>query len=134
MHITGGCHCGKIAYEAEINPEQVAICHCTDCQILSGTAFRTIVPAKREGFRLLAGEPKIYIKTAESGNKRAQAFCADCGTPLWATSPTDPQVFGLRVGSIRQRNELKPRRQSWFRSAQGWLGELTSLPSIEKQP
>jgi hypothetical protein len=82
---------------------------------------------------LLTGEPKVYIKTAESGNKRAQAFCADCGTPLWATTPTDQQVYGLRVGTIRQRDELKPRRQIWARSAQGWLSELGSMPRLEKQ-
>ena len=133
MQINGGCHCGKITYEAEIDPEAVAICHCTDCQTLSGTAFRTVVSAKKENLKLLSGEPKVYIKTAESGNKRAQAFCADCGTPLWATTPTDQQVFGLRVGAIRQRNELKPKRQVWARSAQGWLGELGSMARVEKQ-
>lgn len=133
MHIDGRCHCGKITYEAEIDPEAVGICHCTDCQTLSGTAFRTVVAAKKEGFQLLTGEPKVYIKTAESGNKRAQAFCADCGTPLWATAPTDPQVYGLRVGTIRQRSELNPRRQVWARSAQGWLNEIGSLPRLEKQ-
>ena len=133
MHVNGQCHCGKITYEAEIDPEAVVICHCTDCQTLSGTAFRTVVMAKKEGFTLLTGEPRVYIKTAESGNKRAQTFCADCGTPLWASTPTDPQVYGLRVGTLRQRNELKPRRQVWARSAQGWLSELGSMPRLEKQ-
>ena len=133
MLINGGCHCGKITYEAEIDPEAVGICHCTDCQTLSGTAFRTVVSAKKENLKLLTGEPKVYIKTAESGNKRAQAFCPDCGTPLWATTPSDQQVFGLRVGAIRQRNELTPKRQVWARSAQGWLSALGSMTRVEKQ-
>ncbi|MGO7990898.1 GFA family protein, partial [Rhizobium leguminosarum] len=30
MHITGGCHCGAIRYQAEIDPERTSICHCTD--------------------------------------------------------------------------------------------------------
>ena len=34
MRIHGRCHCGFIAYEAEIDPEKVMICHCTDCQTL----------------------------------------------------------------------------------------------------
>ncbi|MGH8637739.1 MAG: GFA family protein, partial [Burkholderiales bacterium] len=81
MKVDGGCHCGKITYEAEINPEKVSICHCTDCQTGSGSGYRTNVQTERNTFKLLTGEPRIYIKTAESGNKRAQAFCADCGTP-----------------------------------------------------
>jgi hypothetical protein len=133
MHIDGSCHCGFIKYEAEVDPEKVSVCHCTDCQTLSGTAFRTVVPAPREGFRLLAGQPKIYIKTAESGNKRAQAFCPECGSPIYATSPNDPQIYGLRVGTARQRAELKPKRQVWCRSALDWTPELAAVPKVERQ-
>ena len=43
MKVTGRCHCGQISFEAEIDPAQVRICHCTDCQTLTGTAFRTNV-------------------------------------------------------------------------------------------
>ncbi|HET9046453.1 MAG TPA: GFA family protein, partial [Casimicrobiaceae bacterium] len=32
MHVQGRCHCGEIAYEAEIDPAGVSVCHCTDCQ------------------------------------------------------------------------------------------------------
>ena len=134
MHIDGGCHCGFIRYEAEIDPEAVGICHCTDCQTLSGSAFRTVVSAKKDGFKMLGGQPKIYIKTAESGNKRAQAFCPECGTPIYSSAPTDPQVFGLRVGSVRQRAQLRPKRQIWCRSALDWVAEIGSLAKIPKQP
>ena len=34
MKVDGRCHCGSSPYEAEIDPEKVAICHCTDCQTL----------------------------------------------------------------------------------------------------
>src|ERR1035437_6561568 len=111
MHIDGGCHCGYITYEAEVDPDQVRICHCTDCQTLSGSAFRTTVTATKDKFRILTGEPKIYVKTAESGSKRAQGFCPHCGTPIYATTATDPQVFGIRVGTARQRAELRPKQQ-----------------------
>lgn len=133
MHIEGGCHCGYITYEAEVDPNAVRICNCTDCQTLSGTAYRTNVPARKETFKLLTGQPKIYVKTAESGNKRAQAFCPECGTPIYATSVSEPQVFGIRVGTARQRAELPPKGQIWCQSALAWAGNLESLPRIAKQ-
>ena len=37
MKIDGHCHCGYLTYEAEVKPEDAVICHCTDCQTLSGT-------------------------------------------------------------------------------------------------
>ncbi|MSP83787.1 MAG: GFA family protein [Alphaproteobacteria bacterium] len=134
MKIDGGCHCGAITYAAEVDPADVGICHCTDCQTLAGTAFRTTVYTPEANFTLLSGQPKTYVKTAESGNRRAQVFCPACGTPIYATSVgAGPKVFGLRVGAIRQRDDLPPRKQCWTRSAQTWLGTIGFLPKIERQ-
>lgn len=133
MKINGGCHCGAIAYEAEIDPDSVAICHCTDCQTLSGSAFRVVVPAKREGFKLLTGDPKIYVKTGESGRKRVQSFCANCGTPIYSADTANPQVFSIRVGTVQQRAQLPPKIQLWSRSALGWTMHLEPVPQIAKQ-
>lgn len=124
MRINGGCHCGKIAYEAEIDPEKVSICHCADCQVLTGTAFRVTVPVAEADLKL-TGEPKLYIKVAESGNRRAQGFCGDCGSPIYATSVGDgPKVYGIRLGTARQRQQLAPKRQIWCRSALEWLPDF----------
>lgn len=134
MKIDGVCHCGSVAFEAEIDEDKVVVCHCTDCQTLSGSAFRTVVFAPDSSFRLLQGEMKVYVKTAESGNKREQTFCPECGSPVYSTSPGDgPKLLGLRVGTIRQRDRLKPSAQIWCRSAQDWVGELESVSKVEKQ-
>ena len=122
----------KITYTAEVDPEKVGICHCTDCQTLSGTAFRVSVAATKENFHL-KGEPKTYIKTAESGAKRAQAFCPDCGTPIYATAAENPQVFNIRLGTARQRDVLRPKSQGWYRSARHWVNDLQSIPQFAKQ-
>jgi len=134
MKVDGACHCGFIAVEAEIDPEKVTICHCTDCQTASGSAFRTSVPAPGATFKM-TGQPAIYVKTAESGNRRAQAFCPKCGSPIYSTAPGEgpKDMYMLRVGMLRQRDQLAPRRQIWFRSAQPWVADLGSLPKIETQ-
>jgi len=134
MKIDGSCHCGNITYEAEIDPEKVVICHCTDCQTLSGSAFRTVAMSAEGTFKLRSGELKIYVKTAESGNKREQAFCPECGTPIFSSSVGNgPKVHGIRAGTIRQRDQLVPGKQVWTRSAQHWLNELGTMPKVEQQ-
>jgi hypothetical protein len=135
MKIDGRCHCGYIIYEAEIDPEKVMICHCSDCQTLSGSAFRTVVLTHEDSFKLLSGELKIYVKTGESGTKRPQAFCPECGTPIFASTMGEgPKVHAIRVGTARQRDQLVPKLQLWCRSSQGWLHDLGSIPKMEKQP
>jgi hypothetical protein len=136
MHIDGSCQCGAITFEGEADPAKVWVCHCTDCQAGTGTAFRINVPVSGEHFRLTAGEPKIFIKTtAESGTPRAQAFCPSCGSPIYSTTVGDgpKPSYTVRVGLLRQRAELAPVRQNWFRSARSWVTGLASLPKNEKQ-
>ena len=103
---------GSSPSRAEADPEKVTICHCTDCQSSTGSAFRTNVPVPGDTFKMLSGTPTIYIKTtAESGNPRAQAFCPRCGSPIYSTTPGDgPQPFYMvRVGVLRERDQLVPK-------------------------
>ena len=135
MKVEGQCHCGAIAYEAEVDPGTVAICHCSDCQSQSGSAFRTKISAPVDRFRLLKGVPRKYIKTADSGNKRVHAFCENCGGPIYASAPENPQSFSLRVGALKQRRELgPPARQIWTRGRLPWVPTLEDVPGVEGQP
>ena len=132
MHIDGACHCGQITFTAEIDPARVMACHCSDCQVLSGTPFRVAVSAPIETF-VLRGQPKSYIKVAESGNRRAQLFCPECGTPLFAIAPENATSVIIRLGSVKQRAQLTPAVQLWQRSSMPWLSELHHIPGTPKQ-
>ena len=135
MKITGACHCGKITYEADVSLDKVVVCHCIDCQKISGTAFRSVVMSEPNGVTFTKGTAKEYVKIAESGNPRAQGFCADCGSALYATTvEKENRVYGIRAGNVDQRNKLIPKCQIWHSSAVPWLNTLESLPAFEKSP
>ncbi len=120
MQISGQCHCGNISFTAVIDPARVIACHCADCQTFSGAPYRAAVPVLAENVTL-RGTAKHYIKTAQSGNKRVQGFCAECGTHLFATEPDSPKVLNLRVGCINERAQLVPRVHIWGQSMQPWV-------------
>jgi hypothetical protein len=135
MKINGKCHCGYITIEGEADPDKTSICHCTDCQTGTGSAFRVSIPVSGETFRM-TGEPTVYLKTtADSGKPRAQAFCPKCGSPIYSTTPGDgvQPSYTVRVGILRQRGELVPKRQNWFRSARAWVTGLDAIHKNEKQ-
>ncbi len=134
MRIDGSCHCGAITFEGEIDPEKVSVCHCTDCQVSTGSAFRVNVPVPGKDFRLKTGTPAIYVKTtAESGNPREQAFCPACGSPLYSTNPgPTKQAYMVRVGILAQREQLTPKAQNWARSALPWINDLSGVKRNEK--
>ncbi len=132
MHIDGECHCGLISFSAEVDPARVMVCHCADCQALSGAPFRAVVAAPIETL-VLRGKPKSYVKVAASGNRRAQVFCPECGTPLFATAPENATSVMIRLGCVQQRAQLVPAAQVWQRSSMPWLAKLHDMPGSPEQ-
>ncbi len=129
MQIDGQCHCGRITFEAEIDPEIVSVCHCRDCQTLTGSPFRVTALCSADDVRLTAGTPKVYGKRGDNGRMRLQHFCGDCGSPLFTSGESDQTGdWGIRWGSIRQRDALRPVRQIWCQSAAVWIDAVPGLP------
>ena len=134
MKIDGKCHCGFIEYESEVDPEGVYVCHCTDCQSISGSPFRWAVSVPAENFKLLAGEPRTYAKISASGATSHQLFCPKCASPLYSTAiGVEPKSYNLRLGTARQRAALPPKLEVWCSSAQEWTAIDEATEKLNKQ-
>jgi hypothetical protein len=129
MKIDGTCHCGAVSYEAQINPDKVILCHCTDCQTMSGAPYRVNVPVLVEKLGI-RGEPRRYIKIGSSGARIATTFCGTCGTPIYSCAADDPKFVNLRLGGITQRAQLPPKRQAFCTSAVPWAYDIRAVPKV----
>ncbi len=65
------CHCGAIAYNAEVDPDRVGICHCMDCQELTGSAYRVSVATTRADLVMLRGAAVTYVESQSRRSVRA---------------------------------------------------------------
>ena len=129
MKIDGSCHCGEVHYQAEVDPARTIICHCLDCQTMSGAPYRVNVPAATLGLRM-SGEPRRYVKIGGSGDPVVTTFCGTCGTALFSCKGDNPAFVFLRVGAIRQRRELVPAAQAFCNSALTWAMDITKIPRV----
>jgi hypothetical protein len=133
MRIDGRCHCGAVAYEAEVDPANVIICHCPDCQAMSGGPYRVNVPVLTENLTL-RGELTSYVKQGASGDDVRTTFCPTCGTPLYSCKGEAPAFVWLRTGSVAQRAELPPKRQGFCHAALPWANDISDIPRITPRP
>lgn len=132
MKIEGQCHCGEIRYRAVLEDGAgLTLCHCTDCQALTGTAFRTTVSVRRDALEV-EGTPTIYTKVAASGRKRLQSFCPTCGSSLFSQGE-GAETVGVRWGTIDQRMALTPTKQIWRRSAAPWVCAFDEAPASAEE-
>mgnify|MGYP000697486646 CR=1 FL=1 len=114
------------------DPALVMACHCADCQVLSGAPLRAVVTVPIETL-VLTGQPKSYVKVAQSGNPRAQVFCPECGTPLFSRAAEHASSVTIRLGCVTQRDQLPPVVQIWQRSAMPWLAHLGDISGSPEQ-
>lgn len=99
MKITGGCYCGKVRYEAEGEPIMRGLCHCRECQYISGGGANYALAMPSSGFKYTEGEPKSFERTdLETPVKRE--FCENCGTSLTSRPPSMPDIVILKVGTL----------------------------------
>jgi hypothetical protein len=130
---TGGCQCGRVRYQLVGEPLMLAICHCTECQRQSGSAFgmTMIVPSAN---LKVEGELKSFERSSESGRPVRCYFCPECGTRIYHQVNYVQGMTNLKPGTLDDTSWLAPRVQSWISSKQPWTPLVEGLPQHPKQP
>ncbi|MEK9774872.1 MAG: GFA family protein [Quisquiliibacterium sp.] len=103
----------------------------TGCQKASGSgaSANTVVPTDQLQF--VKGEPRLFSKIVDSGNKLHRAFCADCGSPIYTRRDHMPEVSVLKVGSLDAPDSMQVIMNIWTKSARPWV---RLDPSVEQHP
>lgn len=137
MIVHGSCYCGSIKYQAEVHEDRVGICHCRDCQIFSGSAFRMAAIVELARFEFTAGTPNYFDKTADSGQTRRMAFCGECGTHICAIPGNAEQGFGfvtLRLATAEEFGNFRPSLEAFCSSRVPWLKAIEGTTEFPRMP
>jgi hypothetical protein len=132
--LAGGCQCGAVRYRLRAAPLPAIICHCTECQKQTASAFGMTLPVLRRDLELLSGDLKEWRRPTDSGREQACFFCPACGTRLYHSSSLGADYWHLKPGTLDDTSWLAPAAQVWTRSAQPWLRLAGGLPSTPAQP
>ena len=129
----GGCQCGALRYRIHGEPITTAACHCTDCQMQSGSAFGMSMILREDAFEITKGEPKRFTKIADSGVKIDCLFCDQCGTRI-GHSPQDKGTLNLKPGTLDDTSWFTPSVHVWTSSKQPWVVFPEGAVCLETQP
>jgi hypothetical protein len=120
--ITGRCLCGDVQYKSEAPAKGSFVCHCTDCQKQTGTAFSVVVTVPEAAFTV-SGETLVSYQTTgdDSGRPVHRHFCCRCGSPLFSIADHYPGSVFIKAGTLDDTSWLDPTYHIWTSSAQRWV-------------
>lgn len=123
--VSGGCLCGAIRFEAAAQPQIALLCHCTDCQRVSGAAAYAAYVVPIDSLSVVQGEPAHYDVTADSGRINSRHFCATCGSRVFAILK-EMGMASVNGLALDDRNHFQPVANHRPETAPTWcsLGDL----------
>lgn len=126
MSRTGRCLCGEVTYSLEGDPIATAVCHCSNCQRVSGSAFSLNIIAL-EAQLSVDGTLVAYEETDESGDTVfvRRRFCGSCGSPI-VSEMVQTGLIAVKAGTLDERAELQPTVEVWCVDRQPWV-ELPAM-------
>ena len=133
MDVSAGCLCGGIRFRFVGEPLAFYQCHCTDCQIQTGSAFGLSLVASAEHVALVSGNPKAFRISMPDGRIKSGRFCSNCAARVWGEPVRWPQIRVLRPGTFDQLLPFAPFGDIWTASAQPWVA-FTQGPQFPGQP
>ena len=133
IEVPGCCRCGRVRFVLREEPLSFYLCHCTDCQAESGSAFGQSMHVRTEAIDAVEGPLREHTIEGPEGRQSRVAYCGNCLTMLWGGRPEIPQVRGLNAGSLEDAAGLEPFGNMWPRSARPWA-PFAPGPRYERQP
>lgn len=122
----GSCLCRQIPYELTAERGDFGYCHCVSCQKASGSAHAANAPIDRAHCRLRSGAERL--RELESSPGLFRAFCTHCGSPLYAYRSANPNVLGIRLGTLDTLFAKQPQGHKYVAEKASWVPINDDLP------
>jgi hypothetical protein len=128
--LSGGCLCGAVTFEIENDFRLFQLCHCEQCQKLSGSAHASNLFAKPEKITWLSGTEKIKRHDVE-GRHISNAFCEECGCRVPFLSLNGKIVF-VPAGSLNDAPDMKPQANIFWPERAAWYDDGVAAQHYSK--
>ena len=130
--LTGGCRCGAVRYEAEVDdPTRHGLCHCEDCRRSSGAPAVAWLAVPKDSFSVTRGEARRW-----DGNGGAERyFCGTCGTGLYYLNDAVlPGIADIQSATLDDAANYAPGAQIQCAERLPWMTKLGEMPEFERFP
>jgi hypothetical protein len=122
------CHCGQLRLAVEGEPFAVSICNCLACQRRTGSAFGMQAGYKKEQVQI-SGRFNDYSRISDEADEKEHVFhfCPDCGSSVFYSEPTEPDLVVVSVGAFADPSFPPPTESGYDSRRHPWIGLPDSI-------
>jgi hypothetical protein len=122
------CHCGQLRLEITGDPFTVSICNCLACQRRTGSAFGMQAGFKADQVQVV-GRFSDYARISDEADRKEHVFhfCPECGSQVFYTEPTEPDLVVVSVGSFADPSFPPPTESGYDSRRHPWVGLPDSI-------
>ncbi len=127
--LQGGCLCGAVSYQITNQFSRFMLCHCQQCQQLTGSAFAANIFTSPKNIEWLTGQEKISHYRHRSRDS-TRSFCAVCSCALPYINQNGKSLI-IPAGSLSEQVENTPVANMFEGEQASWLVESFLNPSVQ---
>jgi hypothetical protein len=122
------CHCGQLRLNVTGDPFSVSICNCLACQRRTGSAFGMQAGFKADQVEV-AGRFHDFSRISDEADRKEAVFhfCPECGSQVFYTEPTEPDLIVVSVGSFADPTFPPPTESGYDSRRHPWVGLPDSI-------
>jgi len=122
------CSCGQLRLEAAGDPVRISMCHCLACQRRTGSAFGMQAGFKADQVQI-AGRFNDFARISDESDRKEHVFhfCPDCGSQVFYTEPTQPDLIVVSVGAFADPSFPPPTESGYDSRRHPWVGLPDSI-------
>ena len=120
------CHCGQLRLQVAGEPFAVSICNCRACQRRTGSAFGIQAGFKSDQVEVI-GRFSDFTRVSDEPDRKEGVFhfCPTCGSQVFSTEPSEPDLVVVSVGSFADPTFPPPTESGY-----DYLSGFGALPLI----
>lgn len=130
--ISGSCLCGKVTFECHDKFEQFHLCHCAQCQKISGSAHVSNLFSKPDNIKWLSGV-ELVKRFDVSGKYISNCFCSECGCAVPYVSGSGNALI-VPAGCLDQAPSIDPQDHIFCSEKATWYEQAIDAPKFDKFP
>ena len=111
--------CRGVGFEVSEPLLGALYCHCKRCQRRTGTGFSVNALTTPGSFRVTSGEELVSVWDPGEGGW-VKSFCSRCGSHVFTTSPDNPDLVGIRMGTLDEDPGIRPSVHQFTDYAAPW--------------